>query len=714
MEEYAESGEVAAEGTPELTGGKTAAEWAQHWQKELAAAQGRLKSFQQKGNKVIARYLDERENQNLDTSRLNLFYTNVSTLQSMLYGSTPRIEVSRAHQDPNDDVARVGANLFQRILEADVEPSGEDLPTVLKACLQDRLLPGLGIARVRYTYDSEVETVLDPMTGMPMEVETVTNERVPIDYVHWQDFIWGWCRTWDEMPWLAYRNYMTKAEVSARFGEEKANKLEYKNQTPTGENDSEKDQESSVQKAAIWEIWCKKTQSVYWWSQGCDYILDSAPDPLELRGFWPSPRPMAANLTTTMFCPEADFCLAQDLYNEVDRLQTRIAIITQAIKVVGVYDATSGGSVGRMLSEGIENDMIPVDNWAMFAEKGGVRGAVDWFPVDTIVGVLQTLQGVQAGKIQQLYEVTGLSDIMRGAQTDQYTAAATQGMKMKMGSIRVQALQEEFARFASELEQLKSEVVAKHYSQESIVVQSNAMYMPQVDMQYLQPALELMKSQDCKWRIDIRPESIAMVDYAAQKQESTEFLMAMSQYIQSAQAAVNSMGKEALPVLLEMMKWGMRGFKGANYLEGIMDQAIQTASMSMMNPQQQKPSPEQMKAQMEQQKQQLEMQKAQMDMQKLQMKLQGDMQLVNMKNQGELQKIQAQTQAKMMEGESSTQQALLQSRAELEAQLAEINRQLEADLAVERAQAEYDIASKEVEHSHNMTEIAANALSSNP
>ena len=700
----------------EITGGeseKTPHQWANHWQKEIGAALKRLNRFQQKGNKVIARYLDERQNENLDTSRLNLFYTNVSTLQSMLFGSTPRIEVSRAHQDPDDDVARVASNLFQRLLESDVEPSGEDLPTVLKACLQDRLLPGLGVARVRYDYQYEMEVIQDPMTGMEMEMESITDERVPIDYVHWQDFIWGWCRTWDEMPWLAYRNYMTKAEVEARFGEEIAGKLEYKNQTPTGENDSEKDQASSIQKAAIWEIWCKKTQSVYWWSNCCDYILDSQSDPLGLTGFWPSPRPMTANLTTTMFCPEADFCLAQDLYNEVDRLQTRITIITQAIKVVGVYDATSGGSVGRMLSEGVENDMIPVDNWAMFAEKGGVRGAVDWFPVDTIVGVLQTLQTVQQTKISQLYEVTGLSDIMRGGQTDQYTAAATQGMKMKMGSIRVQALQEEFARFASELEQLKAEVIAKHYDPQSIAIQASAMYMPQADMPMVQPAIQLMKSPDCKWRIDIRPESIAMVDYAAQKQESTEFLMAMSQYIQSAQAAVNSMGKEALPVLLEMMKWGMRGFKGSNYLEGIMDQAIQTASQSVMNPQQQQPSPEQIKAQMDQQKMQMEMQKAQMDIQKLQMKSQSDMQLAQMKTQGELQKIQAQTQAKAMEDQSSTQNALLQVKAELEAQLTEINRQLDADLAVERAQAEYDIASKEVEHQHNMTEIAANALSTN-
>jgi hypothetical protein len=700
--------QVVYEMNPE--GEKTPQQWAQHWQKEIAAAGKRLRDFQSKGNKVVDRYLDERRSDGGPQSRLNLFYTNVSTLQSMLFGSTPRVDVSRAHQDPDDDVARVASNLFQRLLEADSEPSGEDLPSVLKAALQDRLLPGLGMARVRYTYESEVEVVIDPMTGMEMEMENITNERVPIDYVHWQDLLWGWCRTWDEMPWLAFRNYMTKSEIAERFGEDYAGKLEYKNQTPTGENDSEADQESSIQKAAVWEIWCKKSKSVYWWSKGCDTVLDSTPDPLQLTGFWPSPRPMAANLTTNLFRPEADFILAQDLYNEVDELQTRIAIITEAVKVVGVYDATAGASVGRMLQEGVDNDMIPVDNWAMFSEKGGVRGAVDWFPVDTVVGVLQTLQGVQQAKVSQLYEVTGLSDIMRGAQTDQYTAASTQATKVKMGSIRVQALQEEFARFASEIEQLKAEVIGKHYTPQSIVTQSAAMYMPQVDVQYVEPAIQLMKSPDCKWRIEIRPESIAMQDYAQVKQERTEFLMAMAQFVQSAQAAVKVM-PEALPILIGMIKFTMSGFKGAAYLEGMMDQALDSIQQSQgqQKGQPQQPSPEQMKAQMEQQKMQMEMQKAQMELQKMQMKAQADMALQQSKLQGEMAKIQADSQADMTKEQVASQNNLAAIAAQLSARLQESQAQLAADLEIERAQAEYDVASQQIEHQNNMTEAALNA-----
>ena len=274
-----------------------------------------------------------------------------------------------------------------------------------------------------------------------------------------------------------------------------------------------------------------------------------------------------------MFVPKADFLFAQDLYNEIDELQSRIATITRAIKVVGVYDKSAGDSAGRMLKEGIENDLIPVDNWAMFAEKGGLQGVIQWFPVQEIVGVIQTLQAVQQAKTEQLYEITGMSDIMRGGNTDQYTSGGTQAIKAKMGSIGIQALQEDFARFAADLEGLKAEVISKHYSKESIVSQSNAGFLPEFDKPLVAPAIDLMQSKEVNWRVNIRPESIAMIDYAQMQSERSEYIMAMSQYIQAASGAAEAI-PGSLPILMELMKWSLAAYKGAEYLEGTLDQAI--------------------------------------------------------------------------------------------------------------------------------------------
>ena len=687
---------------------KSPAQWHQHWQKEMDACTKRLNRYKRQGVQIVRRYLDERQGSvdvPYDNSRggatLNLFHKNISTTMSMLYGNTPKLDVSREHSDPDDDVARIAGLMFQRILEADVEPSGEDLSTVLKAVLQDRLLPGMGTARVRYHMKTRTENVLNPQTMQVEEIETIDHERACIDYIHWQDVCWGWGRTWKEIPWWGFRNWMTKSEVKERFGEDVAKNIEYKNQSADGDgkysSSTDSDQQDNVQKAEIWEIWEKSTKKVYWYSQGADLILDMQDDPLELDGFWPMPKPMIANPTTTMFLPKADFLFAQDLYNEIDELQSRIATITRAIKIVGVYDKSAGDSAGRMLKEGMENSLIPVDNWAMFAEKGGLQGVIQWFPIQDIVEVIKTLQAIQQAKTEQLYEITGMSDIMRGGNTDQYTSGGTQAIKAKMGSIGIQAMQEEFARFAADLESLKAEIIAKHFSKESIVIQSNAGFLPEFDKPKVSPALDLMQSSDIKWRVSIRPESIAMMDYAQVQSERSEFIMSMSQYIQAASGAAQSI-PGSLPVLLELMKWSLAGYKGAEYLEGTLDQAIEEAKKVPQGQEQKEPSPEELRMQIEQMKLQGAQQKQQGELIKIQTKAQADMQTHQAKIQGEIYKMQVDAEKDQTIAESQAQIRLMEIAREMESSLAEIRATMDANITVEEAQARFDIASQEVNH----------------
>lgn len=678
--------------------------WHQYWSKEMEAAHKRLKSYIKRGNTIVNRYLDERQGGDDFRGgeipyRLNLFHANVSTVLSMLYGRTPKIDVSREHHDPDDDTARVASLLLERILAVDSNPSSDEFSVAVRGALQDRLLPGMGIARVRYEYEVEVvsEEVIDGISGTitVSEYEKLLDEQAPIDYVHWQDVRWGWCRTWREMPWLAYRSWMDKEKVTERFGATIANQITYKTQTPAGDGETndvtDSKQKNNVQQAEIWEIWCKKDRKVYWWSEGAPAILDVEEDPLGLKNFWPSPQPMVANLTTSNFLPTADFTIAQDLYNEIDTLQTRISMITRAVKVVGVYDKNSEG-VQRMLEEGMENQLIPVDNWAMFSEKGGVKGQVDWFPAQDIVGVLSTLQGIRDQTIDLLYQVTGMSDILRG-QSSQYSGVGQDILKAKFASVRVQSLQDDFARFASELEGLKAEVITNLFSRVTIEKHSNAQFVPEFDKNLVPAAIDLIKSPEVHWRINIKPESIAMVDYAQIKAERTEFLTSMATFVQSAGSMVQSV-PQAMPILLEMLKWTMSGYKGADYLEGMLDQAIEMASNM--------PDQGQQQQQAEQQRQQAQQQA---DMDKIQAKAQADLQVINAKGQMELQHLMAEHQAKMEQQMAKSQADLQKIAKDLKADLQVITTKLSADMQMERSQAMNAAAELEVESENAMTEM---------
>lgn len=637
------------------------------WTMEFAAAKKFMEEFWKQGDKVQRVFLDERMDQgNIwgnSGTRLNIFNANITTLQSMLYGRIPKVEVDRRFADQDDDVARVASVMLQRILNTDIEDAGEDYSTVLRHALQDKLLPGMGTARLRYDCEikqEEIPPVMDPMTGMEMAPgftqEVVADCWCDTIYVHWRDVMWSPCRTYSEMRWRAYRSYMSRDELVKRFGEKVGKAIPLSSKGPLNPKDAadQKPVEEPWQQAEIWEIWDKSKKRIYWFCETYDKMLDDKEDILELEGFFPEPPPMMSNVTTSKYVAKADYMIAADLYNEINILQNRICMLTDACKLVGVYDKANDG-IQRLINEGTENQLIPVDNWAAFAEKGGLKGVVDWLPIEEVAKVIQILQGQLDIRVNQLYQITGLSDILRGAAVQSGVSATEQSIKAKFASIRVQALQDEFARFASDMQRIKAEIIARHYPAEKIIEASNIMSTP--DAELAQQAVALIKNPDSsRWKITIKPETLAMVDYAQLKMDRTEYINALAVFLQSA-APLVEMDSGAISPLLELLKWGLAGFKGSNEIEGVMDRAIKDFKAKAEQEAQGggKQSPEQIKAQ-------AEMQKAQMEMQKMQM----EMQMKQMEHQGKMEQIQAQFQMKMTEMQEKHTLEMAKIRAEMQ------------------------------------------------
>ena len=55
-----------------------------------------------------------------------------------------------------------------------------------------------------------------------------------------------------------------------------------------------------------------------------------------------------------------------------------------------------------MFDESVENQLLPVDNWAMFSEKGGVKGGMSLMPIDEIQTAIQTLIECRAKIMEDL------------------------------------------------------------------------------------------------------------------------------------------------------------------------------------------------------------------------------------------------------------------------------------------------------------------------
>ncbi len=679
-------------GTDSRPDEKTPDGWAKFWNKELKSSAKTLRKWRRDAAKVVKEFVDDRSEGEDTWFKLNLFHSNVTTLMSMMYGNLPQVSVKRRFEDQNDDIARVAGYMLERMLNNDLQENGDEYNVVLRGVLEDRLVPGMGCAVVRYdmetkTIDSKVWNEEQQDMSDTEQVEMLDWEDASVSYMYWGDILWGWTRNWSEMRWIGFRHYLTKEKAEARFGKKWADQLKY--QTNKAANEElegwDRDSADSVDKAEIWEIWDKESEKVFWHQENQELILDSDEDPLGLENFFPCPPLFIANTTTTLYRPVSDYWMAKDLYMEINRLETRIALITEAVKVVGVYDKQQEG-VQRMLKEGIENDLVPVDNWAMMAEKGGLKGVVDWFPVQDVVNTLAKLQERRNDSINLLYQVTGMSDILRGADTAGGVTATEQELKAKFASVRVQALQDAFAHFCSDLMQIKAEIICKHFDVQTIVQQSNVQGLVPEDQQLVPQALQLLKTPDqMRFRVEIKPESVAMVDFAKKQQERTDFIQALGFFLQSAQPIAET-SPGSTPYMLKMLQWGLAGFKGSEEIEGVLDAAIEDL--------QQNPPGEQNDNEAEQLKAQVEMQKAQAKMQELQMKMQHDSQ----KHQFEMRELQASHQADMAKlmGQFQTDMAKLQAQvsgkvteqaAQTEGKLIETAAQTEAKLETTEAAA---------------------------
>lgn len=604
--------------TQETTGDESPTELAARWLPELAAAHAEVEKWQASGDKIIKRFKDEREAAQQSESRMNLFTANVQTQQALLYGKVPEVSVTRRFADADDDVARVAGELLERLLNSDVERTGDSYAEALSYALQDRLLPGLGQVRIRYVAEFEegepTPAIIAPDgTELAPEVPAEplkTYECVETDYVAWKDFRWSPARVWHEVRWVAFKARMSKRQVRERFDTEElvemrrgvtvADTIPYSSKRQE-EQDKKPD---PLARADVWEVWDKESRRVIWLVEGFAMALDVKDDPLSLRGFFPCPRPLLANATTEKLLPRPDFVLAQDQYAEIDSITDRINRLQKAIAARGVYDK-SNTEVKRLLTEAGFNELIPVENWNRFSEKGGVAGAIDWLPLEPIVAAITALSARRQEVKADLYEVTGMSDVMRGQGEGPGVTLGEQQIKARFASVRLQALQDDFARFASDVQRLKAEVVASLFDEATILNQSNAQYT--ADAALAGPAVALLKQRFAHYRVEVKPENVSMQDFAELKSERMEVVAGLSQFITAAAPLAQQM-PQSMPFLLKILQWTIAATKGSSEIEGVLDNAIQQAQQASANPQQQPPDPKLLTQQL----------KGQQDLQKVQ------------------------------------------------------------------------------------------------
>jgi len=563
---------------------------AQRWSSEIEASKKELERFQEDGDKITRRYLDKRDEWGKEESRVNLFWSSMKVLLSLLYARPPKASVARSFLDSADDEARVAGIIVQRILNRSFDDNVSNWDSALRQCIEDWLVVGMGQAWLRYAVETE-ESVLpaeiDPVTGEELVaeqvVERIIDETAPIDYIYWKDFFYSPARVWEEVRWVARRVYMTRDQLIKRFGEEIGKVVPLFSSTPKDVN-AQTPKHDPWARGEVFEVWCKEDKKVYWYAKGCEVILDVKDDPLELDDFFPCPKPLAANLTSSNFMPRADYIFAQDQFQELDEINTRITWLTRAAKVIGLYDKNNDG-IQRMFNQAAENQLIPVDNWAMFAESGGIKGKVDWVPIDQVVNAINQLRVYRQDKTVQIYEVLGISDVMRGSSKASETATAQQ-IKAQFGSTRIQLSQFYIAEWITSLLRIKAEIISKHWQPETIAMRSNIMRTP--DAQFAAPAIQLVKDERlAEYRISVEADSLAAMDWAQERDSAVQFMQGMGAFVAQIGPMIQAVPGSS-PYFLKLLQWAVSKFKVSSEIESVLDQAL--AQLQANPPQPPQPS----------------------------------------------------------------------------------------------------------------------------
>lgn len=663
------------------------------WLDEIKDAEKCFAEYQDKCDNIDKAYANLKALSGENAERqMQIFWANLEVLKPSIYARAPVPVVGSRFKD-RKPLNRHASEILERSLVTSFDT--QDIDETMKAIRDDLATNARGVKWLRFE-----------------EGEDGSYQAVGYDHLDRKDFVHDPARKWKEVGWAARRSWLTMERMRARF-ESTSGEAYIK---ATYEERKGKDQEyAGEKKACVWEIWHKEKRVVVWVTPGVDTVLDIREPYLQLDRFFPCPRPAYGTLERGTLKPVPDFVYYKDQIEEINEITARISALSESLRMKGFYSA-GGEDVADAIETAIkQNDnqaiLIPVPNVAAFGGGGSFKDSIIWMPVDQIAEVIAQLIQLRKQLIDDVYQITGLSDIMRGA-TDPNETLGAQELKSQYGNVRIRDRQEEMIRIARDAARIAGEIMSENFSMETLMEMSQydeiptqaqvqqqiagirqqivqaasnpqmvaqAQQKPEMAQQMLQEAqqkmqelqqaitweqvMEFLRSQRMRpFALDIETDSTIQPDENAAKQRVTEFLTAMAPLIQQLGAMVSADPASA-NFAGEVLKFAASPFRAGRALEAAIDELVDQMKQKASQPKSD-PAAEQMQAE------------TQMKMQELQLK-NNEMQL------------------KAQESQASMQIELQQARAELEktnaeikkvyAEIERINKQ--ADAAVVTAQA---------------------------
>lgn len=529
------------------------------WISRLAEARAAERDWRAKGLDAIGIYRAERTaDGGAGRGRFNMLYANVSILSPALFQTGPRAEV-RGRFAGGDSVADEAAATLQSALNVALDIGG--LEGEVRRLVQDMLLPGRGVIRVRWL---PVIRADDAGTPEPRKVW----ESIGFEHVHWEDFTCEPARRWKDVRWCAFRHYLTRAQMQDGFGDDPriARLLQDTAwgraafvHAPTDADGANRHAGASEPRAMVWECWNRETRTVAWVAPDAGpSLLREDVDPLELEGFFPCHEPLSAVATNDTMIPVPEYEIYRDLATEIARLTERIDAIMKRMRVRGLFN----GSIEELAEalEGEDGRMIPVSG----IDMEGLAQNVWLIPLDMLAQAATSLYAAREQAKQALYEVTGISDVLRGASSGAETATA-QRIKGNFGTLRIDERRRALDAAIRETIRIAAEIMASHFSVRTLSIMSGRPIPPQVERFLREEALMMC-------RIDVETDSTIAADEVSEQEGAARLVQAVGSVLQTIGPIVQAGGAPP-ELVVETLRLLLRPFRGARELLNVLEKS---------------------------------------------------------------------------------------------------------------------------------------------
>ena len=387
-------------------------------------------------------------------AEMDIFWSSFEIMKPAIYARPPQPVVAPLFKD-GKPLTNTTAELLERCSVWTLKNT--HIGDVMTQMRDDLLFTGRGVPWLRY------------------EVED-GEHRVCIEHKDRLDFLHEPGRYWCEVGWVSGAFWLTKPDMRKRFSKSSGKAYQNASYTTTQDERDANDgryleRRANAKKCKVWEVWHKADNKVYWVTEGVDVFLDEAEPEVELADFFPCPRPAYATLQRRSLIPSPDYERYARHFDQINELTRRIYSLLDGVRMKGLIPA--GGDVGEAVENLIKDDsndtmLVPVPAGVLMNQAGQF---VQWLPLAELATAITGLIDARAQLIEDFYQLSGISDIMRGATESDETLGAQQ-LKSQYGSVRVREKSAELQRVAADAVKIASEIIAEKFPQKQLLEMS--------------------------------------------------------------------------------------------------------------------------------------------------------------------------------------------------------------------------------------------------